>query len=218
MEKLRNRNLSVVYSSVFMGLPILNCRNGLYKEYLESNLEVMEYICRRYSKVFSVRIDLRLPSGYNPIDTNVISRFIGSLKSQIKADYLSKIRLSEGLVHQSELFNVWVKEVGENNNTHYHVCLFFNGNAYRSLGVFEFGRNNMYNRIYKAWASALKLNVYAVQGLVHVPDNAEYLLIRNQKGFDFIFQNLFRRLSYFAKTDSKEFGDRSRHYGSSRCN
>lgn len=218
MKGLRNRNLSVMYSSVFMGLPVLNCRNGLYNEYLENNYNVMSCICQMYSKVFALRIDLRFSPGYDPIDTSVISRFIASMKSQVEADHLLKLRVQSGLVHKSDLFNIWVKEVGVNNNTHYHTCLFFNGNAYRSLGVFELGRYNMYNRIHKAWGSALKLSADNAQGLVHIPKNAEYLLIRNQNDFDHTFKNLFERLSYFAKTDSKEFGDRSRHYGSSRFN
>ena len=145
MKGLRNRNLSVMYSSVFMGLPVLNCRNGLYNEYLESNYDLMGYICQRYSKVFAVRIDLRLPPNYGHVDTSVISRFIASMKSQIKADYLSKLLVSTGLVHQSDLINVWVKEVGEKNNTHYHICLFFNGNAYRSLGMFEKNNQDTHN-------------------------------------------------------------------------
>ncbi|MEE1982843.1 inovirus-type Gp2 protein [Shewanella xiamenensis] len=31
-------------------------------------------------------------------------------------------------------------DLGNKARPHYHLCLFFNGNAYRSLGVFELGR------------------------------------------------------------------------------
>ncbi|WP_442199846.1 inovirus Gp2 family protein [Shewanella xiamenensis] len=172
---------------------------------------------QNYSKVFAVRVDLRFPDMFESSDTAVITRFFESLKAQLKADYQAKLRnTTDGQVHASELFYIWVKEISGRDKCHYHVCLFFNGHAYKSLGKFELGRANMYNRIHKAWASALRLDISHVQGLIHFPENAQYLLCRNQADFTYIYQDLFKRLSYFAKTDTKIYGNGNHNFGCSR--
>ena len=102
------------------------------------------------------------------------------------------------------------------NKPHYHLCLFFNGNAYSSLGNYELGRDNMFNRIHKAWASALKGDTSFVQGLVSIPYNPCYRLNSNAADFEVTFRALFYRLSYFAKVDTKLFGDGSHCFGCSR--
>ncbi|MCL1090931.1 inovirus Gp2 family protein [Shewanella profunda] len=105
-----------------------------------------------------------------------MTRFLDSLKAQLKAGFLAKLRNTDLCqVHASELFYIWVKEMSGRDKCHYHVCLFFNGNAYKSLGKFELGRANMYNRIHKAWASALKIDIHQAQGLIHFPENPQYL-------------------------------------------
>ncbi|MEA3172408.1 MAG: hypothetical protein QOI97_5356 [Pseudomonas sp.] len=43
--------------------------------------------------------------------------------------------------------------------------------AFNALGKFEPGRDNMFNRLVEAWASALGLSVEAVSGLVEIPPN-----------------------------------------------
>jgi hypothetical protein len=211
-----NRNLTVVNSSQFEGLSILGLENGFYAEYLQRNYEVMNHVLKKYSKVFAVRVDLHIPEGAKRMDTAVITRFMDSLKAQLKSDYLSKSRSSEGQVHASDVFYIWVKEVSNTGRDHYHICLFFNGHAYRCLGLYQLGRNNLYNRIHKAWASATETLINLVPGSIHIPANAQYHLIRNHPEIEFMFQDLFRRISYFAKTDTKVFGDGSRHYGCSR--
>lgn len=219
MSQYKNRNLTVLNAKDFRGLPILQFKNGVYGEYLYNNLNLICHALNRYSKVFAVRVDLRFPDYYDTDDNRCVTRFIESLKAKVAADYIVKCKNTEGFVHQSEVLYIWVQETGQLNRPHYHLCLFFNGNAYRSLGVFELGRPNMYNRIVNAWASALALDVVAVQGLVHFPKTPFYQLERVELGrihLNHTIRELFRRLSYFAKVDSKTYGDGRRHYGCSR--
>uniref|UniRef100_Q0HVU5 YagK/YfjJ C-terminal domain-containing protein n=1 Tax=Shewanella sp. (strain MR-7) TaxID=60481 RepID=Q0HVU5_SHESR len=217
MGSIFNRNLTVLTTPQYNGLQILSLKNGMIEEYLDKIRSVMDSAVLKYSKVYAVRVDLRFPDTFELIDTAVITRFFESLKAQLKADYLAKLRdTSIGQVHESELFDIWVKEICGRDKCHYHVCLFFNGHAYNRLGKFELGRANMYNRIHKAWASALRLDISHAQGLIHFPENAQYLLCRNQPNFDSIYQDLFKRLSYFAKTDTKIYGNGNHNFGCSR--
>lgn len=213
----KNRNLNILHCDECCGLYVLRFKNGVYEEYLKRNYKVINQALIMYSKVFAVRVDLRLPDEYELYDNRSVTRFIESLKAQVKADYTAKTRNSDGFVHKSDVLYIWVQETGIHNKPHYHICLFFNGNAYRSLGKFELGRSNMYNRIVKAWASALAVEVINAQGLVHIPMRPCYLLERMMiitKAFT--LRVLFMRLSYFAKVDSKHYGDRRHHYGCSR--
>lgn len=213
----KNRNLNILHCNEYCNFSILGLKNGVYEEYLIRNYKVINQALIKYIKVFAVRVDLRFPDEYEPYDNRTVTRFIESLKAQVKADYTSKAKHSDGFVHKSDVLYIWVQETGDHNKPHYHLCLFFNGNAYRSLGKFELGRSNMYNRIVKAWASALAIMPINAQGLVHIPKRPYYFLERIMiftKAF--ALRVLFMRLSYFAKVDSKHYGDRRHHYGCSR--
>ncbi|MGI2065300.1 inovirus Gp2 family protein [Shewanella sp. MF08487] len=217
MNSIFNRNLTVLTTPQYDGLQTLSFMNGAIEEYLNKISKVINGVVMEYSKVFAIRVDLRFPDTFESSDTAVITRFFESLKAQLKADYQAKLRnTTDGQVHASELFYIWVKEMSGRDKCHYHVCLFFNGHAYKSLGKFELGRANMYNRIHKAWASALRLDIFNAQGLIHFPVNAQYLLCRNQADFTYIYQDLFKRLSYFAKTDTKIYGNGNHNFGCSR--
>ncbi|MCT8857518.1 inovirus Gp2 family protein [Shewanella xiamenensis] len=213
----KNRNLNILLCNEYCGLPILRFKDGVYEQYLDKNYRVINQSLIMYSKVFAVRVDLRLSDEYESYDNRAVTRFIESLKAQVKADYIAKTKHSDGFVHKSDVLYIWVQETGEHNKPHYHLCLLFNGNAYRSLGKFELGRTNMYNRIVKAWASALAIKTINAQGLVHIPKHSCYFLDKTlpfTKTFE--LRVLFIRLSYFAKVDSKHYGDRRHHYGCSR--
>ncbi|WP_417762226.1 inovirus Gp2 family protein [Shewanella sp.] len=212
------------HSDLFEGIKIMKFKNGAYYDYLRSNFDLIKYVISLYPKVFAVRVDLRLFDGISVADNSVMTRFIESLKAQVEADYLSKKKEAKGVVHKSDVFYIWVREQGQDDKVHYHACLFFNGNAYSSLGSYELERNNLYNRIHKAWASALqklcywqeRIDVYDVHGTIHFPSNGCYRLNRKDVGIEQQFEKLVYRLSYFAKVDTKYFGSRVRHYGCSR--
>ena len=144
MGSVFNRNLTVLTTPQYDGLHTLSLKNGTIEEYLYKIRSVMDCVVQNYSKVFAVRVDLRFPDTFESGDTAVITRFFESLKAQLKADYQAKLRnTTDGQVHASELFYIWVKEMSGRDKCHYHVCLFFNGHAYKSLGKFELGRANI---------------------------------------------------------------------------
>lgn len=87
-----NRNLTVLTTPQYDGLQTLSLKNGTIEEYLYKIRSVMDYVVLNYSKVFAIRVDLRFPDTFESSDTAVITRFFESLKAQLKADYLAKLR------------------------------------------------------------------------------------------------------------------------------
>ena len=71
----------------------------------------------------------------------------------------------------------------------------------------------MYTRIHEAWGSALCTHPEDIQGLIHIPDNPNYEIIR---GNDDSLREAFYRISYLCKLDSKDFGNRHHCFGFSR--
>lgn len=215
-------NQAITKRTTHMTNPVLPIAGGLYKHYLNRNLEVMEYAVRLYGKVFALRFDLRVPLEYNYDDTNLVTRFISSLKAQLNAHYQRKLRQSKSYVHTTDLLYVWTREEGSYGKPHYHFCIFLNGNAHSFLGRIELGRDNMYNRIVNAWRSALGTHstldsAWAFDPcLVSIPPNCEYLLEREKPGFNRLYKDLYKRLSYLTKVESKSRGDGVNCYGTNR--
>jgi hypothetical protein len=235
MRHPHNKNLVVTAENTWQGLPILDHRGLVVVNYLQRIHQVMGKALTVHPRTCAFRCDLRFPAyGYEP-DTAVISRFIDSLKAQMKADELRKIK-AQKRVHSNQLRYIWVKECDSANNWHYHVCLFVNRDVYFTLGLFgavpvvddgnwdsplpktleAIERKNMAERIRIAWASALGMRVESTIGLVHFPENATYHLNVNSMDFYMSYQTLFNRLSYFAKADTKHYGDGSNCFGASR--
>jgi len=230
-----NKNLLVTSASTWQGLPVLQQAGMLVMNYLKGIHQVMQKAITAHPRTCAFRCDLRFPAnGYEP-DTAVISRFIESLKAQMKADELRKLRENRR-IHENQLRYIWVKEQDRANNWHYHVCLFVNRDVYFTLGLFHSPlvvddgswdncfpktqeaaeRKNMVDRIRWAWASALGMSIKDTIGLVHFPENATYHLNANSTDFYISYQTLFTRLSYFAKADTKHYGDGTNWFGASR--
>ena len=75
----------------------------------------------------------------------------------------------------------------------------------------------MISRMEGAWASAFGVSVEQVRGQVHIPDNAEYRVGRdNRRGKADELSELFYRASYLCKKATKSYGDRQRGFGTSR--
>jgi hypothetical protein len=72
----------------------------------------------------------------------------------------------------------------------------------------------MFHRLEEAWASALRLSLDEVRGLVHGPDNAKFRLTRNEG--DPGVASFFHRVSYFCKEATKVYFARTRSFGYSR--
>ena len=93
------------------------------------------------------------------------------------------------------------------------MVLFFNNDAFCTLGQFEPGRNNMFNRLQEAWASALDMPVQNAFALVEFPQGAAWLLQSNNPA---VMQEFFYRVSYLAKAQTKHYHSGIHAFGYSR--
>ncbi|MDT4883020.1 Inovirus Gp2 [compost metagenome] len=118
-------------------------------------------------------------------------------------------------MHPTVLFYFWVREVNAFGRPHYHFAFLLNEDAYFKLGNLAPTESNTFDRLQRAWVSALRLDdVSQAKGLVNVPDNAEFSL-RGTVG-DPGVAAFFRRTSYFCKVATKVFIGRTRNRGCSR--
>ena len=212
----QNTNLVMHHGGSYRGIPIQADKGPFVQQYLERLFQTTSRAIQQYSRVFAFRVDLRLPAGVVLPDyayTNqVIERFIESLKAKIKHNR-AMARMVNKYAHDCSVRYVWTREVGLHGRPHYHVAFLLNYDAFNALGKFEPGRDNMFNRLEEAWASALGLPVEAVRGLVEIPNNPTYCLRRDDpQGLN----DFFYRASYLCKAATKVYGDGSHGFGASR--
>ncbi|EPF0240900.1 inovirus Gp2 family protein [Escherichia coli] len=180
----------------------------------------------QYNRILAIRTDLRfaqshvpgepdLPLCFQRDDTQAISRFFESLKSQLRADHNRSGRPGDPTLPSYG----WCRERDTSEHPHYHLMLLFNGDVYRYLGNYK-DRNgdNMSTRIQKAWCSALGLAHEDYSTLAEFPPNAVYRFSR----FDAldrnpVYWNFLVRLAYFAKTRTKDVHSGYRNFGTSQC-
>ena len=124
----------------------------------------------------------RMPVGVQLPDytyTNqFIERFIEFFKAKIRHNR-NIARQSNPYAHDSKVRYVWAREHGQHGKPHHHLAILLNYDAFNALGKFVPGRNNMFNRLAEAWASALGLSVEAASGLVEILPNPYYHLRRD---------------------------------------
>lgn len=211
-----NTNLSLHYENTYQGFPVQVEKGPFISEYLNRLYQTVGRALTQYPRVFAFRFDLRLPAEIQLPDffyTNqVIERFIESFKAKI-AHNRSQARQLNKYAHDSKVRYVWAREQGQHGKPHYHLAILLNRDAFTALGKFETGRDNMFNRLEQAWASALGLSVEAVRGLVELPRNPCYHLNLGELGGQAEF---FHRASYLCKAATKVFGDGSHGFGASR--
>ena len=222
-----NKNLTLLSTRLWRDLRVQSESEDLIVNYLDRIFDVLNNAINEHPRTFVIRCELNFPSDYYEPDTAVISRFTDSLKAQIKAHEDRKRREGKR-VHDCHLRYIWVKERASSHVWHYHVALFVNRDAYFTLGLFKSGNQlsessisesdntNMSDRIRMAWASALDLRLDETRGLVHFPKNPTYSLDVNDESFDDEFEEVFYRLSYFAKQRTKHYGNRTRNFDCSR--
>ncbi|MCH4874749.1 inovirus Gp2 family protein [Pseudomonas sp. TMW22091] len=212
-----NTNLILHKDSTFQGWPIQVGKGPFIQQYLSRLQQAMQCALAQYPRVFAFRFDLRFPTGIQLPDSvytnQVVERFIESFKAKI-AHNRSQARQLNKYAHDSKVRYVWARELGEHGKPHYHLAILLNRDAFTALGKFEVGRDNMFNRLVEAWASALGLSVEAVRGLVEVPPNPCYHLNLGEPGGQAEF---FHRTSYLCKAATKVFGDGSHGFGASRA-
>jgi hypothetical protein len=211
-----NKNLTIHYDNTYLGLPIMLEKGPFIREYLHRLHHTMVSALDQYRRVFAFRLDLRLPAGQSPraisYGNEAIDRFIESFKAKIRHNRQMASRENK-YAHDSVVRYVWTREVGQHGRPHYHLAIFLNYDAFCSLGRFSPGRDNMFNRLQDAWASALGLQTDAVVGLVEIPKNPYYHLQRDDsKGI----AEFFFRASYLCKAATKSYGNGSHGFGASR--
>jgi hypothetical protein len=211
-----NTNLVLYTSDTFRDWPIQSGKGPFIEQYLHRLWETMHYSIGAYRQVFAFRLDLRFPKETQLPKTayanQVICRFIESFKAKIKHNR-DMARLANPYAHDTVVRYVWAREKGQQGQIHFHLVILLNKDAFCTLGKFEIGRDNNFNRLVEAWASALGLNAENASGLVEIPDNACYYL--DNKDLD-SQRELFYRSSYLCKSATKIFDDGSHSFGNSR--
>lgn len=223
-----NTNLHLYYEDTFEGFPLMRNKGPLIREYLSELNRTIELALAEYPRVLAFRVDLRLPQGIELPDyayTNqVISRFFESFTRKIQ--YHQATVGKRGYARGCKVRYVWSRETGQGGKQHYHLLILLNRDAYYTVGQLSSERVNMIDRLQEAWASALGLSVWLVEGLVHIPKKATYRVDRKPRerkvaGSDYKvlvdeLPELFYRASYLCKVATKSYGDRQRGFGASR--
>lgn len=213
-----NTNLTIFEGNEFRRLLLLKGVGPYVLEYLERTYDTIEKAVHQYPRVSAIRFDLRYPAGLGLSDelmTNAaISAFVDSLKSKV-ANNRRGAKLKYDRVHDSVVRYVWVREYDETDTRpHYHFLLLLNRDAFHTVGYFNSESDNLYHRIVSAWASALGLPPEDGYGLVHMPKNHTYAINMNRS--DSGWAELFTRVSYLCKVNTKRFGEGHHAFGCSQ--
>lgn len=210
-----NTNIKLFANNKYKGFYVYTNKGVLVENYLDGCKATLVQALTAHPRTFAVRVDLRFPINAVKTDEAAISRFIASLKAQIKADYRNKAKSLER-THSSGVRFIWAREKDTSLHHHYHVLLLLNADSYNCLGDFTKTEGNMAARIKKAWASAIGVPLADLGGGVFFPDNPVYLVNTKAPDFADIYQNLFYRVSYFTKVNTKQYGLKIKHFGRSR--
>ncbi len=178
------------------------------ERYLSRIKSVINKAVEHHHRVLAIRVDLRYPKGYR-FDHEAITRFIASLKAKINHDCKIKNR-RWNRNHNYRLRYIWCLEQDSSQTPHYHLLLLVNNDIYRGIGEYH-NSNYLSGLISEAWSSALAdPDVQA-----YFPKNHSYRLNINSEDYDEQFNDLFYRVSYLAKTRTKNRSRRYRSFGTS---
>lgn len=212
----KNSNLHLHRDDAFDGLPVMADKGPFIRAYLARLKQTIDRALDQYPRVLAFRVDLRLPRRIelpDDVDTNdVIRRFIASFSSKIEHNR-DMARKVNKYAHDSRVRYVWAREEGLLGRPHYHLVIMLSLDAFYTVGKISSDNENIFHRLQQAWASALRLPVGAVSGLVELPNNPMYRLRRDG---DETYRDLFYRASYLCKDATKVFGDGKHAFGCSR--
>jgi len=188
----------------------MTSRGPLAAEHLAALKSTIDTALLCHPRVFAFRVDLRYPPAWNHGEDPGadVSRLFAAFKGRIKSSLVSRAS-----VHGSSVHYVWCREETVPGLPHFHVLILLNRDAFFTLGSFELGRMNMFNRLVDSWASALGLPSLQAHPLVHIPENPSYEVRRDEPAS---IAALFYRCSYLCKIDTKPFGTGCRTFGTSR--
>ncbi|MPW31883.1 inovirus Gp2 family protein [Agarivorans sp. B2Z047] len=203
--------------SHYAGYPVYLGKGPLFRCYLDATFNTLQRAIAEHPRTFAIRVDLRLPQNGRVYNNQVITRFIKSLNSQLQHNRKqAALRLS--YAHPNTLRYIWCREQQTGEQSHFHVLLLLNADAFDRLGLLTTRQGNMAARITRAWVSALGFCVHYdwddIAPLVHFCKNGTYLV--GQRHDDRAFNALFFRASYLSKKTSK-YNDYHQHaFGCSR--
>ena len=193
--------------------------------YLRRSLEVVEISLTKFGRVFAVRVDLRFaqdilagdpdqPICFQRVDPQAITRFMESLKSQIREDHKRKGRRGEPAFP----YCIWVREREDSKYPHYHLFLLFPKDVYGYLGDYSNpDGDSMAIRIKKAWCSALGLSFPDYEKLARFPEKPTYLFDKRSATIHTpTYRDFLLRLAYLSKLRTKDIGDGQRNFGCSQ--
>ncbi|MEQ6292098.1 inovirus Gp2 family protein [Vogesella sp. GCM10023246] len=212
----QNTKQHLWYHPIFNDKPVFLKSGPLIEEYLQSLEDVVDAALYQHRRVFAFRFELRCPDtpliDFDEYLISVMTRFMESFKAQIRHDRMLAKR-ARRTAADTVVRYVWACERNHAAHPHWHVAILLNGDAYAAIGQYKLGNDNMYNRVIKAWASALKMEVEETIGLVHFPAKPEYELYRDDEAS---IADFFHRASYLCKAATKRSGIGRHSFGCSR--
>ncbi|SGZ08030.1 Putative uncharacterized protein [Moritella viscosa] len=194
--------------------PLYNNGKDLNPNHLITLDNTIQDMLDDHTRVFALRVDLHVPDCELINRCKLMSRFIGSLKAQLKAS--EGKRSKQGTrIYPNTLRYVWGKEYGAKNELeHYHVLLLFNKDAYYKAGNYRTD-SSLKNKINKAWISALGDAVSETASHVHLPVRGGYYIDGNSADYKKQLDEVMYRASYFCKNETKVISASRRSFGSS---
>lgn len=217
MRNPQNTNLNLYFEDAYQGFPVQTMHGPLIEQYLNLLHLTVQRALNEHPRVFAFRVDLRLPENLSSnlyLGSNiVIERFVESFKAKIRHNR-TQAKQKYGRAHDTTVRYVWARELGRCGKPHFHLVILLNNDAFCSLGNFEHGRENIFNRLQEAWASALGISVNSVTGLVEIPNSPCYYMRRDDLTDVAAF---FYRASYLCKAATKAYGSGCHGFGCSRC-
>jgi len=220
---VENPNLTLHYDDRYCGLPVQTSKGPLVKEWLERIRQSILEQLAKHSRVLTLRIDLRFPSNYwGYEDDSLGNKYLEDFRNHLRA---TLDRLPGNRNH--DLMVLSAREYDEHDRKpHFHLLILLNGNAIRGTGKWDLSRENLYSRLYEAWAFALGMQAYEIEGLIQFA-NGSALTSRGRnyvrhgsmllhRGDEQMFHDLFWISSYLAKVATKNFYDGCRPFVSPR--
>ena len=194
--------------------PLYQDGKDLNRNHLTTLDNTIQDMLDDHTRVFALRVDLHVPDCELINRCKLMSRFIGSLKAQLKAS--ERKRSKQGTrIYPNTLRYVWGKEYGAKNELeHYHVLLLFNKDAYYQSGSYK-SQSSLAGRINKAWSSALGDAVSETVNHVHKCYNGSYYIDGNSADYKKQLDKVMYRASYFCKNETKVISASRRSFGSS---
>ena len=149
---VENPNLTLHYDDRYCGLPVQTSKGPLVKEWLERIRQSILEQLAKHSRVLTLRIDLRFPSNYwGYEDDSLGNKYLEDFRNHLRA---TLDRLPGNRNH--DLMVLSAREYDEHDRKpHFHLLILLNGNAIRGTGKWDLSRENLYSRLYEAWAFAL---------------------------------------------------------------